>query len=175
MLGAGLGRLGHPLHEPLPRLGVGRLEGVVVAFDPGPADHVRAHGSCHLGRLAGEPPRLGARGRVDRRQPALPEPRVRMQPGADRRDAVAVERVAHLVEVVRVELARIVELVVVHQVAEPLHRTPHLHRDRLVRVLRLVAARDEARDHGTERPDAEGRPHVSVPPAPGAAARWCRA
>ena len=40
--------------------------------------------------------------------------------------AVAVERIAHLVEVVGVELAGVVELVVVHQVAETVDRAAHL-------------------------------------------------
>ena len=161
VLGADLGRLGDPLDEPLPRLRVRGLERVVVALDPGPADHVRADRAGELGRLAGEPARLGARRRVGRREPAAPEARVEVEPRADRVDPVPVERVAHLVEVVGVELAGIVELVVVDQVAETLDRAAHALGRRLAGVVRLVAAGHEARDHRAECPDAEARPHGS--------------
>ena len=123
--GADLGRLGDPLEEPLPRLRVRRLEGVVVALDPRPADHVRADRAGHLRRLAGDPSRLGAHRRVGRDEPAAAEARVEVEARADRVDAVPVERVAHLVEVVPVQLAGIVELVVVDQVAETLDRAAH--------------------------------------------------
>ncbi len=42
VLVADLRRLGHPLDEPLPGLRVLGLERIVVALDPGPADHVDA-------------------------------------------------------------------------------------------------------------------------------------
>ena len=76
------------------------------------------------------------------------------------------------------ELARIVELVVVHQVAQPLDRAMHLLRHRLAPT-RLIAARHKPRHHRAERPDPQtrlqlahfayssldrstGRPHVST-------------
>src|SRR5438067_27124 len=74
-----------------------------------------------------------------------------------------VERGTHLVEVVAVELTRVVELVVVHQVAEAADRAMHLRGDRLVPPVGLVAAGDEARDHRAERPDAERGLHRSPP------------
>ena len=117
--GAHLGGLGDPVEEPLPRLRVGRLERVVVALDPGPADHVRADLAGELGGLARQPPRLRARRGVGRDEPAPPEARVEVQAGADRVDPVPVERLAHLVEVLARELARVVELVVVDQPFEP--------------------------------------------------------
>ena len=57
---------------------------------------------------------------------ALAEARVEVQAAGDAVDAVAVERLAHLVEVVLAELLRVVELVVVDQVAEPGDGAPHL-------------------------------------------------
>src|SRR5437870_13327093 len=47
------------------------------------------------------------------------------------------------------------ELVVVHQVAEPLHGAMHLLWHRFVSMLRLLAAWDEARYHRAECPDTE--------------------
>src|SRR6478672_3424127 len=78
-------------------------------------------------------------------------------------DAVTVERLLDLLQIVAVDLLRVVELVVVHQVAEPLDRGAHPLRGRGPGELRLVAARVEARRHGTERPDAETRLHSSSP------------
>ena len=85
-----------------------------------------------------------------------------MQPGADRRDPVPVERGAHVVQVVGIELAGVVELVVVHQVAEPVDRAVHLVGHRLVRVLGLVPHGDEPRDHRAEGPDTKGRLHSQL-------------
>ena len=70
-----------------------------------------------------------------------------------------VERVAHVVEVVGIELAGVVELVVVHQVAEPVDGAAHLVGGRLVRELGLVPDGDEPRDHRAEGPDTKGRLH----------------
>ena len=64
------------------------------------------------------------------REPALAEARVEVHAARDAVDAVPVERGAHLVEVVARELLRVVELVVVHQVAEALDGRPHLRRGR---------------------------------------------
>ena len=125
VLGARLRGLGDPVEEPLPRLRVRGLERVVVALDPRPAHHVRADGAGHLGGLAGEPAGLGTHRRIGRHEPPSTEARVEMEARADRVDAVPVERVAHLVEVVAVQLAGIVELVVVDQVAETLDRATH--------------------------------------------------
>jgi len=73
---------------------------------------------------------------------------------------VVAERLAHFVEVLLGELLRVVELVAVDEVAEPLDGAPHSLRRRLACVLRLVAAGDEARDHRSEGPDAEARLHA---------------
>ena len=48
-----------------------------------------------------------------------------MQAGRDAVDAVAAERLAHLIEVLLGELLRVVELVVVDQVAEPVDRAAY--------------------------------------------------
>ena len=63
VLGAPLGRLGQPVHEPLPALAVRRLERVVVALDPRPDDEVRADLPGEVGALTREPPRLLPGGR----------------------------------------------------------------------------------------------------------------
>ena len=76
---------------------------------------------------------------------------------------VRPERVADLVDVLLVELLRVVELVAVDQVAEPVDRAPDPLDRRLARVLGLVAARDEAGDHRRQRPDAEARLHAARP------------
>ena len=68
VLAAALRRLPDPVHEPRPRLRIGRLERVVVALDPGPDDEVRAD-------LAGE---------VDRVERSL-RPPPRASPGRGRR------------------------------------------------------------------------------------------
>ena len=56
--------LADPVDEPRPRLLVGRLEGVVVALDPGPDDHLRARLTGEVDRLARQPQRLLAGGVV---------------------------------------------------------------------------------------------------------------
>ena len=132
---------------------VRRLERVVVALDPRPDDQVRADLAGEVGGVERELQRLVAHRVVGRGEAAPPEARVEVQPAREAVDAVAVERLAHLLEVVAVELVRVVELVVVHQVAEAVDRAAHLLGRRLVGELRLVAAGDEARDHPAERPD----------------------
>ena len=74
--------------------------------------------------------------------PDADAPGVEVETGADRVDPVAVERVADLVEVVVRELGRVVELVVVDQVAEAFDRRAHLVRGRLAGQFGLVAGRD---------------------------------
>src|SRR5689334_23359371 len=86
-----------------------------------------------------------------------------MRPGGDRVDAVPRQRRAHVVEVVAVELLRIVELVVVDVALEPGDGSRHTLGCRLPRVLRLIATRDEAGDHRAESPDAETGLHESTP------------
>ena len=139
--------------QPRPHLGVRHLERVVVALAAGPDDHLRAD-ARRRGRRPRGKSRSASRAHrvVERREPALAEARVDVQAARDRVDAVPVERGAHVVEVVAVELAGVVELVVVHQVAEPVDGAVHLLRDRLVAPLRLVAAGHEARDHRAEAP-----------------------
>src|SRR4029077_524181 len=144
-------------------LGGSSRDAVVVALDPGPDDHLRADVAGELDRLACDPNRLGASRVVRRRQATLRETWIEVQAAGDAIDAVTVERLLDLLEIVAVDLLRVVELVVVHQVAEPLDRGAHPLRGRGAGELRLVAARVEARRHGTERPDAETRLHASSP------------
>ena len=72
--------------------------------------------------------------------PPLPNSGFRCVPVAMAVDSVPAERRAHVLEVVLVELLRVVELVVVDEVPEAADRTRHLCRGRLPGVLRLVAA-----------------------------------
>ena len=83
-------------------------------------------------RLAGEPQRLRARLVVGRAEASLAEAGIEVQAARDAVDAVPVERAADRLEVLGRELLRVVELVVVDQVAEPLDRGAHLvgRRDR---------------------------------------------
>ena len=62
--------------------------------------------------------RLAADRVVRRREPALAEARIQMRARGDGVDAVPAERAADLVEVLLGQLLRVVELVVVDQVAE---------------------------------------------------------
>ena len=157
---AARGDLADAVDEALPRLGVRGLERVVVALDAGPDDHLRAERAGEVGGAQRLVERLGADRVVGRGEPALAEARVEVRAGADRVDAVAVERLADLVEVLLAELLRVVELVVVHEVAEPLDGAAHLLRGRLVAVLGLVAAGHEAGDHRAQRPDPQA--HLQV-------------
>ena len=138
-----------------PGLLVRRLERVVVALDPGPDDHLGAGLAGEVDRLAREPERLLARRVVGRAEGSLAEARVEMEPARDAVDAVPVERLAHLVQVLRRELLRIVELVVVDQVAEPCDRGADPVGRRLAGELGLVAAGVEPGRHVAERPDSE--------------------
>ena len=144
-----------------PAVGVRRLERVVVALDPGPEHEVRAERSRRS-----RPPRASAaappRGSPDRAttRPPLAEARVEVQPGADRVDAVAVER-------------RRAPRRGCPARARPGSGTRSRRSGRRARrprgapsrpsislgVLGLVAAGHEARDHRAERPDAEARAH----------------
>src|SRR3954447_16813755 len=85
-----------------------------------------------------------------------------MQAACDAVDAVALERLLHLFEVLGRELLRVVELVVVHQVAEPLHSRSHFRRGARSRELGLVPAGIEPGRHRSECPDAQARLHVSL-------------
>ena len=158
---AALCRLPDAVDEPCPALGIRRLERIVVALDPGPEDEVRADLAREVDRLERERESGVAHGVVRGRETALAEPRVEVQPGADGVDAVPVERGPDVVEVLCRELLRIVKLVVVHQRAEAFDGAMHLLGGGLARVLRLIAARHEARDHGAERPDSKARFHVT--------------
>jgi hypothetical protein len=130
-----------------PRLPVRRLERIVVALDPGPQDHLRADGRREVGGaerlIQGCAPDLRVRGR----ERSSAEAGVQVRPGRDRVDAVLPEHGAHLLEVVLRELLRVVELVVVDEIAETLDRASDALGHRLAGPLRLVAARNEARDH----------------------------
>src|SRR3954451_5439707 len=85
-----------------------------------------------------------------------------MQAACDAVDAVAVERLLHLFEVVGRELLRIVELVVVHQVAEPLDSRSHFRRGGRSGELGLVPSGIEPCRHRSECPDAQARLHLSL-------------
>jgi hypothetical protein len=148
-------RLLDAVEETRPRLGVGRLERVVVALDPGPHDQLGADLRRELDGVERDLQRVAPDEVVGRAQAALAEARVEVQAGRQAVDLVAVERGAHVVEVLGVELLRVVELVGVHEVAEARHRAADLLRGRLRAVHGLVAARHEAGDHPTQRPDAE--------------------
>ena len=149
-----LGSLSDPFHQPRPGLRVRRLERVVVALDPRPDDEVGAELAGEVDRLERSPNGLVTRRRVRRDEPALAEPRVEMEPRRQAVHVVPVECASDLVDVPRVQLLRVVELVAVDQVSEPLDRPSHSLGGRLAGPLRLVAARDEAGDHRAERPDS---------------------
>src|SRR4051812_37819455 len=180
VLGHDVGGLPDAVDQPRPRIGVQRLERVVVTLDPGPDDEVGAQRGGELGASPGEPQRLLADLRVGRREAALAKARVDVQAGADRVDVVAVERLAHVVEQLLVELAGVVELVPVDQIAEALNRAADLRGHRLVRVVGLIAARHEPRDHRAQRPDAEaglqshGAPCRRVGPWTSVSGCWAR-
>ena len=156
--------LAEAVDEPVPAVRVRRLERVVVALDPGPDDHRHAELPRQLRPGDGDLHRLGANGRIRVDEPAAAEARIEMQPARQAVDVVVgPERLADLVHVLLAQLLRIVELVAVDQVAETVDRPPHPLDRRLPRALRLVAARNEARDHRPERPDAEARLHGAEP------------
>ena len=86
--------------------------------------------------------RLGADRRIGVDEPAAAEAGVEVQPAGEAVDVVVgAERRADLVDVLLVELLRVVELVAVDQVAQPVDRAPDPLGGRLARVLGLVAAR----------------------------------
>src|SRR3954467_11845703 len=118
--------------EPRPGVGVRRLERVVVALDPGPDDEVRAELACEIGGFERQPPRPRPRRGIWGDEPAAAEARIEMEPARDAVDAVAAERLTHRVDVVGRELLRIVELVLVDQLAEPLDRAADPFGRRLV-------------------------------------------
>jgi hypothetical protein len=96
-----------------------------------------------------------------------------MRSGRDGIDAVAVERRPHVVQVLLGELLRIMELVVVHQVAEALDSSAHALHCRLAGALGLVPTGHEAGDHRPEGPDAERGLHGQTTDLNGATAE-CR-
>src|SRR5579884_3370338 len=155
--------LADPVDQASPHLGVRHLERIVVALAAGPDDHLRLDLAGEIRRLEQDPERLGAHAVVEVREAALLEALVDVQPAGDRVDPVALEGRSDVVEVVAVQLARVMELVVVDQVAEPADRAVHLFGHRLVPLVRLVAAGHETRDHRSERPDPERCPH-ELPP-----------
>ena len=162
VLGALVRDLAHAVDETRPRLAVRRLERVVVALDAGPEDHLRSDlaGEAGCSKRLGE--RVCAHRVVGRREAAFAKARVEMRARTDRVDAMSAERLANLVEVLLGELLRIVKLVVVDQVAQPVDGARDSLDGRLARVLGLVATGDEPRDHRPEGPDAEARPRRCV-------------
>ena len=154
-VGAALSRLADSLDQPVPALAVGALKRIVVALDPGPDDEMRAELAGEVDRARRPAQGLGPRGVVGRDESPTAEARIEVQARRHAVHVVPVECVADLVQVVLVQLLRVVKLVAVDQVAEPLDSSAHPHGRRLARVLRLVAAGNEARHHRAERPDAE--------------------
>ena len=152
-----------PSTKARPRLGVRRLERVVVALDPGPDDHLRADVGREVDRLACQPQRLRARLVVGRAEASLAEAGIEMEAARDAVDAVPVERATDRLEVLVRELLRIMELVVVDQPAEPFDGGADLLHRRDARELRLVPTRVEARRHAAERPDPQTRLHRGDP------------
>ena len=110
---------------------------------------------------------------VRRAQTPFAEQRVEVETGGDAVDAVTAQRGLDRLGVVLVDLLRVVKLVVVDQVAKAGHRALHLVYRALRFPLRLVAGRDEARDHRPESPDAEARleRHQTLAALPEEAAR----
>jgi hypothetical protein len=78
-----------------------------------------------------------------------------VEPAGEAVDPVAVERVAHGIQVVAGELLRVVELVVVDQLAEARDGGAHLLDGRRARQLGLVPAGVEAGGHVPEGPDPQ--------------------
>ena len=157
VVGAALRRLAEALDQPLPALGVRRLERVVVALDPRPDDEVRADRAGEVRSGDGPPARLLPGRRIGRGQRAAAEARVEVEPAGDGVDVVPAERFSDLVEVRLVELAGVVELVAVDQVAEAVDGAPHPLDRRLAGPLGLVAGRHEPGHHRPEGPDPEAR------------------
>ena len=155
VVSAPLGGMADSVHEPGPRLRVRGLERIVVALDPRPDDEVGAELAREVDRVERSLHGLGTRGLVRRDEPTSSEPRVEVKSRRDAVHGVVAERVADVVEVLGVELLRIVELVVVDEISQPVDRAAHALGGRLVRPLRLVAARDEARHHRPEGPYPE--------------------
>ena len=154
---AALGGLADAVDQAGPAVGVGRLERVVVALDPGPDDEVRVELARELRRRDRAPHGLVANAVIGRAEPAATEHRVEVKAGRDAVDPVPVEGVAHGVEVVLGELLWIVELVVVDQPVEPVDRAADLAHGVVTRPLGLIATRYEAGDHRPERPDPQTR------------------
>ena len=111
--------LADAVDEARPRLRVRRLEGVVVALDPRPDDHLGAELAREGRSVEGLGERRRPDGVVGGAQAALAEQRVKVQSGRDAVDPVPVECLPDGRQVLPVQLLRVVELVVVDQVAEP--------------------------------------------------------
>ena len=94
-----------------------------------------------VGRRNRPPNGLGTRRLVGRDQPAATEARVEVEPARDAVDVVRRKRVADLVDVLLRELARIVRLVAVDHVAQPVDGATNALGRRLVAVLRLGTKR----------------------------------
>jgi len=89
-----------------------------------------------------------------------------VQPGRHAVDAVPVQSLSHLVEVLFGELLGVVELVVVDQVAEAVDGTVHALGRRIASVRGLIADRHETGDHRPKGPYTKTRLHVFSFPAP---------
>ena len=108
-----------------------------------------------IDRREGAAQRLRPRRPVGRSETTTAEARIEVQARREAVDVVSVQCVADLIQVVLRQLLRIVELVAVDQIAEALDGVANTVDRRLVREVRLVAARDEPRRHRAERPDPE--------------------
>src|SRR4029450_5995135 len=151
---------GDTVQETGPRFCVRRLERIVVTLDSGPDDHLRADIAGKGESFLGQAQRLSAGRVVGRAKTTLTEPGVEMETARDAVDAVSVECVPDSFEVLAGELLRVVELVVVDQVAKSFDGCAHLLDGRRARELGLVSARIEPRRHASERPDPETRLHA---------------
>ena len=85
------------------------------------------------------------------------------EPAREAVDPVPIERGLNLLQVVALDLLGVVELVVVHQLAEALDGGSHLGCGGRARKGRLVTARVEPGGHRSERPDTEARLHALEP------------
>src|SRR5207249_3635329 len=95
---------------------------------------------------------------VGRDEATAANARIEVQPAGDAVDRVSrPERFLNRLDVLLRDLLRVVEFIVVDQVAQPIDGAAHPVDGRLARPLRLVASRYEARDHRAERPDAKAR------------------
>ncbi len=167
------GRCGDPVDEPRPGGAVGGLEGVVVALDPRPDDELRPQLPRQLDPLERQPERRLPGRVVGRGKPTLRKARIEVQPARETVDPMPPKRLLHRRQVLAGELLRIVELVIVHQPAQPRNRRLHLLHRRDPRQLRLIPTRIEPRRHRPKRPNPQRHLHAPDPNLRGSAESNC--